>query len=470
MEEKIANDPHRPRYHFLPPANWMNDPNGLIQWQGRYHLFYQHNPAAPTWGPMHWGHAVSHDLVHWTHLPIALAPTPGGPDEGGCWSGCAVNHDGTPILIYTGVMPQVQCIATGSDDMLTWEKHAANPVIGAPPEGLEVVGFRDPCVWREGHTWYAVIGSGIRGVGGTALLYRSGDLVHWEYLHPICVGQARETGEMWECPDLFPLGDKHVLLIGVHPEFRYTYYFVGTYADLKFAPNTLSKVDFGGYFYAAQTLLDDAGRRIMWGWLKEGRDDAAIQAAGWAGVMSLPRILTLRPDGRLGIAPAPELRALRGRHYHLAGFDLAAAAAHILEDVRGDCLEIVAQFEAGDAAEFGLQVRCSPDGEEQTRIVYDRAANRLAVDRERSSLSLDVHRDLQGGALLLSPDEGLKLHVFLDRSVVEVYANGCFCLTSRVYPSRADSFGLGLFAEAGSVKVRSLDIWQITERIILNER
>jgi len=140
--------------------------------------------------------------------------------------------------------PQRQCIATSTDDLLTWEKHAGNPVIVAPPEGLDVTGFRDPCVWREGDTWYALIGSGIQGVGGTALLYKSPDLIHWEYVHPLCVGDHHDTGEMWECPDLFPLGtlnedrnkNKHVLLVSIQPEFLYAHYFIGTYADHKFVP------------------------------------------------------------------------------------------------------------------------------------------------------------------------------------------------------------------------------------------
>jgi beta-fructofuranosidase len=454
--EKLR-DPHRPQYHFLPPANWMNDPNGLIQWRGRYHLFYQHNPDAPDWGAMHWGHAVSDDLVHWTHLPIALAPTPDGPDKDGCWSGCAVDNGSVPTLIYTGVMPQVQCIATGSDDMLTWTKYDGNPVIAAPPADLEVTGFRDPCVWREDDTWYAVIGSGIQGVGGTALLYQSPDLIHWDYVHPICVGDKGEANEVWECPDLFPLGDRHVLLFSAHPECLYTYYFVGTYADHKFTPDTWGQVDLGGCFYAAQTLLDDTGRRIMWGWLREGRSDAAIQAAGWAGVMSLPRILTLRPDGLLGIEPAPELKALRGQHRRLT--DLTVTSAHSLEDVRGDCLEIVARFEPGDADAFGLRVRCSPDGAEQTRIVYHPTTSRLTVDRAQSSLSPDVHRHAQSGQLGLTSGDELELHVFLDRSVLEVYANGRSCVTSRIYPCRADGLGVGLFARNGGVRVKALDAW-----------
>ncbi len=266
----FANDPHRPQYHFLPPANWMNDPNGLIYWKEKYHVFYQHNPHAASWGTMHWGHAVSADLLRWTHQPIALAPTPGGPDKDGCFSGCAVDNDGVPTLIYTGVQPEVQCVATSADDMRTWQKHAGNPVLAGPPPGLAVTGFRDPCVWREGAAWLMLIGSGIQGVGGAALLYTSPDLLHWEYQHPLCIGDKDQTGPMWECPDFFPLGDKYVLLvspIGTSAVFT----FVGTYANRKFIPETQDRADLGQHFYAAKSMADGSGRRLLWGWSWEGR-------------------------------------------------------------------------------------------------------------------------------------------------------------------------------------------------------
>ncbi len=415
--------------------------------------------------------------MHWTDLPIALAPTPGGPDEDGCWSGCAVDNDGIPTLIYTGVFPQRQCIATSTDDLITWVKHPDNPVIAAPPDNLEASGFRDPCVWREGGMWYALIGSGIQGVGGTALLYESPDLIHWTYIHPIWIGDRDETGEMWECPDLFPIGEgalppaesggRHVLLFSAQPEFLYAYYAIGIYAERKFVPEVQGIADFGGYFYAPQTLLDDRGRRIMWGWIKEGRSDEALQDAGWAGVMSLPRILFLRPDGLLGIEPAPELKALRGTHHRFTDLVLTPSAPCVLKDIRGDCLEIIAEFKPGEAGDadvarvFGLKVRCSPDGVEQTRIVYDRVSGRLAVDRERSSLSADTHRDVREAPLALGADEGLRLHIFLDRSVVEIYANGRACITSRIYPSRPDSLGVDIFASDGSVTLRAMDVWEM---------
>ena len=161
IRQKMVEDRHRPRYHFTPAANWMNDPNGIIEWNGKYHLFYQHNPDAAIWDNMHWGHAVSDDLVHWADLPIALSPGPGGPDEDGCWSGCTVNDEGAPTILYTGVqgdwtLPSNQrvCLARGTNDLIAWEKNAGNPVIARPPEGLEVTGFRDPYVWREENLWH----------------------------------------------------------------------------------------------------------------------------------------------------------------------------------------------------------------------------------------------------------------------------------------------------------------------------
>ncbi len=461
LDGALADDPHRPIYHFLPPANWLNDPNGLIQWKGQYHLFYQYNPNGPFHGTIHWGHAVSADLVHWTDLPIALAPTPAGPDQDGCFSGCAVDNDGVPTLVYTGIRPEVQCTATSLDDLLTWQKQPPQPVIGAPPPGLDLLGFRDPWVWREDGLWYAVIGSGIRGVGGAALLYRSPDLVDWAYLHPLCVGDPAETGTIWECPNFFPLRDRHLLLISPIP-LRKSLYLVGRYADGTFTPEVRGPVDDGGCFYAPQTMLDDRRRRLIWGWLREDRSAEACREAGWAGVMSLPRALDLRPDGSLAIEPVGELERLRGQHARHADVDVTSATPYAPDDVRGDCLELDAEVELGDARAVTLAVRCSPDGEEQTRIVYDRFERRLSIDRRQSSRDRSVNRDARHGWLSLGEAEPLRLRVFLDRSVVEVFANGRACLTSRIYPTRPDSLGVEITASGGRVRMRSLDAWAIS--------
>ena len=465
LREKLAVDPQRPRYHFLPPANWMNDPNGPLFWKGKHHIFYQHNPYAAfhggITGTMHWGHAFSEDLVHWNHLPIALAPTPGGPDKNGIYTGCAVDNNGVPTIIYTGVSPEVQCIATSNDDMITWKKHDKNPVINSPPEDLEVTGFRDPCVWKEKDVWYMLIGSGIKGKGGTSLLYRSKDLIDWEYLHPLCIGDSKDTGDMWECPDFFPLGNRYVLLVSAGGQRRNPC-FTGEYVDHKFQPGTQEDLDIGGYFYAAKSMVDGKGRRILFGWVLEGRSAATRWASGWSGVLSLPRVLTLREDNRLRMEPIPELKALRGNHHQYRNLHVTSATSSLMPvDVWGDCLEIIVHFSSGDAKEFGLKVRCSPDETEQTLIFYNNATKSLNVNRERSSLSPEVDRHEHGGRFDLASDETLELHIFMDRSVIEVFANDQVCLTSRVYPSQTNSLGIELFARDGNAKLKQMDIWEM---------
>jgi beta-fructofuranosidase len=458
------SDRHRPHYHFLPPSNWLNDPNGLIHWRGRYHLFYQYNPNGAFHGTIHWGHAVSADLVHWRDLPIALAPTPGGPDKDGVYSGCAVDNDGVPTLVYTGVRPQVQCIAEAVDrsdpDLIAWRKPAANPVIAAPPDRLEVEGFRDPFVWREPDGWYCVIGSGIKDQGGTVFLYRSSDLVGWQYLHELCRGDPAETGRMWECPNFFPLGGKHVLLISPIP-LRKVLYLVGDYRDHRFTPERVGIVDDGGHYYAPQVMRDARGRWLMWGWLREGRDVEAQKAAGWSGAMSLPTELSLSEDGRLALRPVPELEALRGPGRRWIDLALADGAENPLADLVGDRLEIALEIEPGDAAEVGLSVLRSPDGREETRIVYDRAAGELWVDRERASLDPGPSRERRGAAVRLGADRSLGLRVFVDGSIVEIFAADGTCLSSRVYPSAADSRGVALSARGGRARARAVDAWPL---------
>jgi len=449
---------HRPCYHFQPPANWMNDPNGPIQWRGRYHLFYQHNPQAPTEGPKHWGHAVSSDLVHWEHQPIALAPGPGQYDREGVWSGCAVDDAGVPTILYTGHPSQSQCLATGSGDLVYWEKHAGNPVIARPPGGLQLTGFRDPFTWREEDGWRMIVGSGIQGAGGAALLYRSEDLRRWTYVQPLCVGEAEATGTMWECPNFLALSGRHVLIVSPYGKVLY---FIGTYAGDRFVAEERGLLDLGDPYYATNCLLDDRGRRVVWAWIREARAEGAQRAAGWSGVMSLPRILSLDAGGRLRQEPVAELQVLRRRHWQFRGIALGADSAAAVPGVAGDSLEILAEFEPTDAGRFGLGLRCSPDDAEQTAILYDSAARMLLAERERSSLSPDVDRAPHGGSFDLQAGDPLRLHVFLDRSVVEAFANGQACLTTRIYPARDDSVGLRLFASGGPASVRSLDVWEL---------
>ena len=472
QRKELEDDPHRPHYHFLPPANWMNDPNGLIQWKGQYQLFYQYNPAGPVHERIRWGHAVSSDLAHWADLPIALTPTPGRADADGCWSGCAIDNHGIPTLFYSGVHPQVVCLATSADDLLTWDYYPGNPVIAGPPAEL-LAGteghFRDPFVWKEGDYWYLLIGSKREGVGGMILLYRSPDLTTWQYLHPLLVGDASTfqpvwTGVMWECPNFLTFGDQRVLLFSVQnaqDDLLYPLYVSGAFQDEHFYPRTQGKLVHGGYLYAPQVLYDDQGRYLMWGWLMEGRSKSLLQEAGWAGVMSLPIIVAPLPEGGLSLEPTPELATLREKHWHYDGLELNEGMNFLHEDIRDDRLEMLAEFEPGQHCEFGFRLRCSPDGQEQTRLVYQSASRQVSIEREQSSMNPEVDHGNCSVAVEAAASEVLKLHIFLDRSVVEVFVNGRCYLASRIYPQRRDSLGLELFARSGRVRVRSLDIWRL---------
>ncbi len=479
---QLAADSYRPAYHYLAPANWMNDPNGTIFWKGRYHIFYQYNPHGAYWGTIHWGHASSTDLVHWADHPIALAPTPGGADRNGCYSGAAfVNKAGVPTLIYHGV-PDGICLATSQDDLLIhWEKHPANPVIPNPQPGDEYHIAGAPCAWVEGDTYYAVTGNSIN-TPDKAYLFTATDLAHWTYQYPFYEGgKWTEWGEDCGCPDFFPLGDKHVLLFTSH--LRGAQYYIGSYADHRFTPERYERLAFGtigrpGVFNEGLTLLDGQDRRILFGRIHEARYGYVQRSAGWAGIFALPMLLTLAEDGDLRVAPVPELEQLRRRHFSLANLPLAADQPVSL-DIRGDRLEIRAVFEWEDAEEFGLNVCCSPDGEEQTQIRFNTnpwqsnppppktalrvfRAPELILDVTRSSASPAVcNRESQRCRFDLDPAEPLELRVFVDRSVVEVFANGRHYLAMRIYPARKDSLGVQVFALGGGATLRSLDAWEM---------
>ncbi len=455
----LANDPHRPRYHFLAPANWLNDPNGLIQTGGLTHLFYQHNPNGPFHGTIGWGHAVSRDLVHWQDLPVALAPTPGGADEDGCWSGCAVMDGVTPTLIYTGVDPQVQCLATSTDDLLTWQKRP-EPVIAAPPEGLNLVGppdFRDPFVWREGETWFMVLGVGLQNVGGAVLLYRSDNLTDWEYLNVVHSGAFGAGEAMWECPNLFRLGDRHVLLVSEQPEFRHTYYTLGDFDGRRLTAGSSGKTDAGRYPYAALTLRDDRNRRLMWAWLREGRTGAAQRRAGWSGVMALPRVLGVASDG-LEQRPLPELESLR---YGEGKFQAVLRESERLPlgEVPDNSYELQLEIDLGTASAFALTLLASPDGREKTVLSYDAGADTLTLDAQGSSLGPETEPETVS-VRHERASSTLHLRVFVDRSVIEVFADHKTCVTGRVYPTLPESCGVGLECLNGSVDL-NVTLWRM---------
>jgi beta-fructofuranosidase len=424
---RIQQDEQRPALHFTPPANWMNDPNGLIQWQGKTHLFYQYNPFEAQWGNIHWGHAVSADMLHWRHLPVALAPNLEGADAGGCYSGCAVVQDGVVKLLYTGVFPEVQCLVTSRDDNLVhWQKHP-QPVISAPPDGLQWEGFRDPWVWQEGQAWRMALGSGVRGVGGCVLLYVSSDLQVWQYQGIFLQGDAQvrepvDTGTMWECPSFFPLGDKWVLLVSALAAqgALHTLYFVGDYVDGHFIPDGQAQhLDYGAgaCFYAPQTFVDEQGRRLMIGWLREARSAAEQLRAGWSGAMSLPRELILN-EGKLTCKPAVDLT-----HLPELTLDLQPCKPGI---VKSRCADFLLEIQRDTAVCSAVHLRSTQAPQQELSIGYNPQARQVTVDCRSA-----------GGLLSQAPvctgDGTIRLHGILDGSVLELYGDIQQPISARFY-------------------------------------
>ncbi len=478
LREKLQKDPQRPKYHFMPPWGWMNDPNGPIFWKGKYHLFYQYSRNVAYAQLMEWGHASSIDLIHWTHHAIAMTPTPGNS----CFSGGAVNNNGVATFIYHGASVGTSIATSQDDDLINWTQYPANPVIPIPKPGQNVeYKVYDPCAWRHNGMWYALTGWGRcfarldAPPGDTAFLFKSPDLVHWEYMHPFYQSDRRWTDADEDCavPDFFPLGKKWVLLFASHK--RGAQYYIGHYENDHFYPEQHGRMNWsGGQVIAPITMLDGQGRRILFAWVNEARVEAQHRAAGWAGMMALPRVVSLADDNTLRIVPAPEVEMLRLNHRQRGEFILDANSELKIDEIRGDSLEIQLEMSLIDAQQCGLMVRCSPDGVEQTSLYYDAAAKAFKFDGGRSSLVANeppyvpvLPADerkirMQSAPFALSPGEPLKLRVFIDRSIVEVFINdGRQAVTQRIYPSRGDSLGVRVFSRGGKAKVTKIEAWDM---------
>ena len=441
--QRVFADPCYPKYHVAPPVGWMNDPHP-IYFKGAYHIFYQYSYLLddPYGGPHRWGHAMSKDLSHWGHMPAGITPREHGIGaDRHIWSGCLVDNGGVGTAIYTIENIDIWTATSLDDDLATFRKHPGNPVIQGPPPGLEIDGgMRDPWVWKEADGWYLIVGSGLQGNQGAVVpLYKSSDLVHWQYLHPLYQGNPALDGKFCECPAFFPLGDKHVLLLS-----NQATYLVGRYENHRFLPERRGRLDYGGV-YVPQTVLDGQGRRILWGWVQEARGREMQRQAGWASMQTLPRVLSLRSDGALAFEPPKELELLRSGHRQFSQVRLADGPAHLLEDVQGGQLEIAAEFEPVQRGTVGLALL---HGVEKTEILYDVAARAIRCG------GISVPLDLTTG-------EPLVLRVFLDRSVVEVFANRRVCLTERIYPEKPDSLRVALIARGGSATATKIDAWQM---------
>lgn len=431
-KEQVKMGAMRQYYHFMPQTGWLNDPNGLIYFRGKYHLFYQYNPYYGFWDYIHWGHAVSEDMVHWRFLPLALAPSEPYDDyiRGGCFSGSAIEHEGKLFLIYTGAAnhgngnEQTQCIAY-SEDGIHFEKYDGNPVLKAP-QGIPSSQFRDPKVWKHEDTYYMVCGAS-RENKAQVLLYRSKDMFHWEYVNVLAESRG-EWGFMWECPDFYQLGDKYVLTVSPMGAGEHTaIYFVGDfeYHTGKFIYHTVGEIDWGLDYYAPQSFLTEDGRRVMigwaneWEWMSSWKDWGPTYKEGWCGFYSIPREVRLMGDYTLQFIPIEELHMLRkdgAKKEQLVvspeGKELSAGDGVSFE------MKMKVILEQTDAERMELNLRCGNG--KRLICTFDFKHAEIIIDRDHAD---GWSKGRSRSAIKMNGKKKLDIHIFSDKSSVEIFTD-----------------------------------------------
>ena len=488
---------HRPQFHFSPPEGWMNDPNGMVFFDGEYHLFYQYYPYASIWGPMHWGHAVSRDLVHWEHLPIALYP-----DKNGLiFSGSAVvdwkNTSGfgmgdTPPLVaiftYHNMLGertgrqdfQTQGIAYSNDKGRSWTVYEGNPVL--PNQGIR--DFRDPkVIWHEAIGQWVMILSAKNRIQ----LFNSPDLKKWTFASEFGKDSAPQLG-VWECPDLFPMKvegseqEKWVMIVshgGGGPNGgSCTRYFVGDFDGNTFSSDypveQVNWLDYGKDNYAGVTWSDiptQDNRRIFLGWMSNWQYATKVPTSKWRSAMTTPRTLTLRPTPsglRLFTSPVQELTAQRGKATKLGEMVLEGRTAiQAIDPVKAE-MELTFDLQSSDSKSFGVELSNSRG--EHLRISFDKASDLIIIDRSNAG-KMDFSSDFPGLHYVPYQRENFEIgkldtkimqwHLFFDRSSLELFVNdGAIVATDIFFPNQ-DFNKMSLFAFDGSAKLEKGVVYKL---------
>ena len=463
----------RPGFHLSPRTGWMNDPNGFSWHDGKYHMFYQYHPYDSHWGPMHWGHAVSTDLLHWEYLPAALAPDE-IYDRDGCFSGSAITlPDGRQLLMYTGVVKerqanggynevQAQCLAVG--DGVDYVKYDKNPVLDEKdiPEGGSRFDFRDPKMWREEDGIYrCIIGNRPADGSGQILLFESPDGYAWHYKKVLAANHNR-FGKMWECPDFFPLDGKWVLLTSpqdmLPSGFEYhngngTLCLIGAYdrEAEEFTEETDQSIDYGIDFYAPQTVLTPDGRRVMIGWMQnwDTCNHRRTHDEAWFGQMSLPRELSIK-NGRLYQTPVRELEEMRRDRVSYQGVTVSGTVR--LDGVRGRRvdMEVTVRPEEGCDLYRKFAIRLAQNDLYHTSLSFRPGESVLKVDRKFSgSRRAIIH---QRRSKVSHRGGELKLRIILDRFSVEAFVNDGEQVLSAVLYTDQEADGISFLAD-GTVNI-----------------
>jgi len=501
--KKLNLDKYRPIFHYVNPEGNLNDPNGLCYWNGYWHLFYQAYP--PEDRRQHWGHAISKDLVTWRDLPYAIYPDP----ERAVYSGSTYVEDDKVVAMYHGTMAG-NMVAVSSDPLLlNWEKLTGKAVIPI----VSKTGFEqpysvfDPCIWKKDSVYYS-LSAGKEAITPGSFstranyLFRSKDLVNWEFMHEF-VENDRFTlaGDDGACPYFWPIGNKYILNFFSHMSGGQ--YLLGDYDKVKdkFIVTSGGKYNHGavgpGGVHAPSATPDGKGGLII-----IFNMNPAKQTEGWNQIMSLPRHLTLSSNEVILQEPAGDLSILHYDAKHIVNKKLPANKEVVVKDIRGNAIEINAEIEMLNSQSIEINVLRSPKKQEYTKIViykekgfskglsylsapgtvmmpadllvaitgnksYMQQTSRvqqslLSIETINSSILPDVRlRPPETAPFLLEKDEPLKLRIFIDKSVVEVFINGKQCVAVRVYPGRKDSLGFSVKSIGQDAFIKSIDAWQM---------
>ena len=462
-------------YHFMPECGWMNDPNGLVFFKGKYHLFYQHYPYGPYWSAMHWGHAVSTDLLHWEYLPIALAPSEPYDDyqKGGIYSGGAVvGDDGKLYLFYTGTLVKEgkviksQCVAF-SEDGVNFEKCIGNPVV--PPTDLVE---SDPKVWKYKDKWYMIVG-GELDKKGRAILYVSDNLTKWELFGTILESDG-SLGAMWECPDLFHVDGYDILVIGpMHLNEQKCTYLVGNmdYENCRFEPEITGEVDFGFDYYAPQSFEASQGRRLQfawanaWDWMPWWKGFGTTAQEGWCGSLNIPREVHV-VNGKPTFTPVEELKSLRYNHRDYGSLHINEQRRVSIEAGDGVHFELLAKLSLQNttAQQVVFQMRCGEQiqgcNDRHTDFIFDLKEKRLTVDRNYSD---DWSVGTKYCDIDLNDASDLIIHFYSDTVSIELFTEKyqkAFSLN--IYPEEVCN-KIYLSAQKGEATFISLETWGLKQ-------
>lgn len=474
---KVIGSKYRQSYHFMPPAFWMNDPNGLIYFKNKYHLFYQHNPYKAGFGKIHWGHAVSTDLLYWEHMPVALSPSESYDDSkdcnrGGCYSGTAIIKDDILYIFYTaclvinGETRQTICMAY-SEDGIKFCKYENNPII-VPRDNIDVANFRDPKVWYRDNSYYCLVGTSVSGAG-TLAMYRSKDLLDWEYVG-FPLKRNNELGDMWECPDIITIGDKDVLFFSpIRSNVNQTVALIGSmdYQEMQYNVDTIQPIDLGFDFYAPQTVASPTGEYYMigwmgsWSWMDWFTGFGPTGTDGWYGTMSIPRKIELSEEGILRILPAPFLNDLRKPSWTTEDVVLHDPLCVPIENAKCCELQLLLDFSEMGSGEFVLELRHSRT--HKTVISINPSLQTVTMDRRETDEYLTgIRNNTELSQVFNEPV--LQVGLFRDTCSIELHIGDYFWASSLCFCD-SDKEEIWISSTCSDLRMLKAEGWSLERTI-----